>query len=51
MTRKNLAERLNLPFRAVSKWENRDSLPKMGILPELCDLLNTTADSCSTAGS
>ena len=51
MTQKELAEKLNLSFQAVSKWENGDSLPDTGILLELCDVLNTTADKLLNGGS
>ena len=51
MTQKELAEKLNISFQAVSKWENGDSLPDTGILLELCDVLNTTADKLLNGGS
>ena len=44
MTQKDLAEKLNISFQAVSKWENGDTLPDTGLLLDLCDALNTTAD-------
>ena len=50
MTQKDLAERLNISFQAVSKWENGDTLPDTGILLELCDVLNTTADKLLNGG-
>ena len=51
MTQKELAEKLNISFQAVSKWENGDTLPDTGILLELCDILNTTADKLLKGGS
>ena len=51
MTQKELAEKLNISFQAVSKWENGDTLPDTGILLDLCDLLNTTADKLLNGGS
>ena len=51
MTQKDLAEKLNLSFQAVSKWENGDTLPDTGILLDLCDILNTTADKLLNGGS
>lgn len=51
MTQKELAEKLNISFQAVSKWEKGDSLPDTGILLELCDALNTTADKLLHGGS
>lgn len=50
MTQKDLAEKLNLSYQAVSKWENGDSLPDTGILLDLCDILNTTADKLLNGG-
>ena len=50
MTQKELAERLNISFQAVSKWENGDALPDTGILLELCDALGTTADKLLNGG-
>ncbi len=50
MTQKELAEKLNVSFQAVSKWENGDSLPDTGILLDLCDVLNTTADKLLNGG-
>ena len=51
MTQKDLAEKLNISFQAVSKWENGDALPDTGILLELCDILNTTVDRLLNGGS
>ena len=50
MTQKDLAEKLNVSFQAVSKWENGDTLPDTGILLDLCDALNTTADKLLNGG-
>ena len=50
MTQKDLAEKLNISFQAVSKWENGDALPDTGILLDLCDLLNTTVDKLLNGG-
>ena len=50
MTQKELAEKLNISFQAVSKWENGDTLPDTGILLALCDALNTTADKLLNGG-
>ena len=51
MTQKELAEKLNISFQAVSKWENGDALPDTGILLDLCDILNTTTDKLLNGGS
>ena len=51
MTQRELAEKLGISFQAVSKWENGDALPDTGLLLELCDVLNTTADKLLNGGS
>jgi len=51
MTQKELADRLSISFQAVSKWENGDALPDTGILLELCDVLDTTADKLLNGGT
>ncbi|MCR4634255.1 MAG: helix-turn-helix domain-containing protein [Erysipelotrichaceae bacterium] len=51
MTQKELAEKLNISFQAVSKWENGDTLPDTGILLDLCDILSTTADKLLNGGN
>ena len=40
MTQTVLAEKLGISDRAVSKWETGKSLPDVGIMPDLCELLN-----------
>lgn len=42
MTQMQLAEKLNITDRAVSKWETGKSLPDVAVMPELCRLLNIT---------
>jgi transcriptional regulator with XRE-family HTH domain len=51
MTQKDLADKLNISFQAVSKWENGDTLPDTGILLDLCDILDTTADKLLNGGT
>ncbi|MBR6322741.1 MAG: helix-turn-helix transcriptional regulator [Lachnospiraceae bacterium] len=51
MTQKDLAEKLSVSFQAVSKWENGDALPDTGILLDLCDALDTTADRLLNGGT
>ncbi|MEE6662867.1 helix-turn-helix transcriptional regulator, partial [Limosilactobacillus fermentum] len=38
MTQANLAEKLRISDRAISKWETGKSMPDSGIMLELCDL-------------
>ncbi len=42
MTQAQLAEKLNVTDRAVSKWETGRSLPDSSIMPTLCDVLGIT---------
>lgn len=42
LTQMQLAEKLNITDRAVSKWETGKSMPDSAIMPELCQLLNIT---------
>lgn len=39
LTQSQLAERLNVSDRAVSKWENGKSMPDVSIMLELCEIL------------
>lgn len=42
LTQLQLAEKLGITDRAVSKWETGKSLPDASLMPELCKLLKTT---------
>ena len=42
ITQQELAEKLNITDRAISKWENGNCLPDVGTMPELCEILNIT---------
>lgn len=42
LTQMQLAEKLNITDRAVSKWETGRSLPDSALMTELCELLNIT---------
>lgn len=44
LTQLQLAERLNITDRAVSKWENGKSLPDSSVMLELCDILKITVN-------
>ena len=39
-TQSDLAEKLNITDRAISKWENGVCLPDIGTIPELCRILD-----------
>lgn len=42
ITQSELAEKLNISDRAISKWENGNCLPDAGNMPILCDILEIT---------
>ena len=42
ITQSELAEKLNITERAISKWENGICMPDVGTIPELCEILNIT---------
>lgn len=42
ITQSELAEKLNITDRAISKWENGVCLPDVGTMPELCQILGIT---------
>jgi transcriptional regulator with XRE-family HTH domain/DNA-directed RNA polymerase subunit RPC12/RpoP len=44
MTQMQMAQRLNVTDRAVSKWETGRSLPDSSIMLALCDILNITVN-------
>jgi len=50
-SQKELADRLNVSFQAVSKWERGDNLPDSSILLYMAKLLNTTTDKILSGGS
>ena len=42
LTQSELAEKLGITDRAISKWENGVCLPDAGTMPELCKILDIT---------
>lgn len=44
LTQAQLAEKLNITDRAVSKWETGKSMPDSSIMPELCEILGITVN-------
>ena len=44
LTQMQLAEKLNITDRAISKWENGKSLPDSSIMLELCEVLGITVN-------
>lgn len=50
LTQTQLAEKLNISFQSVSKWENGETLPDTNILLDLCNELDTTVDTLLNGG-
>ena len=50
LTQKDLSEKLNISFQAVSKWETGTTLPDTSILLALSDVLEVTVDQILNAG-
>lgn len=50
LTQTELAEKLNISFQAVSKWETGETLPDTGLLLDLCNELGTTVDTLLNGG-
>lgn len=48
LTQANLAEKLGITDRAVSKWENGKCLPDASIMLELCDILGISVNELLT---
>ena len=44
LTQMQLAEKLNITDRAISKWETGKSLPDSSIMLELCDVLGISVN-------
>ena len=44
ITQSELGERIGVSFQAVSKWERRETLPDITLLPDLAKILETTVD-------
>ena len=50
LTQNELGERLCVSYQAVSKWERGETLPDVGILPDLASVLRTTVDNLLSGG-
>jgi len=44
LTQQQLAQKLNVSFQAVSKWENGTTYPNIEILKDFAIILNVTVD-------
>lgn len=51
LTQMQLAEKLNISFQSVSKWEVGETLPDTNILLDLCNELDTTVDTLLNGGA
>lgn len=45
MTQKQLAEKLNVSDKAVSKWERGDCCPDVVLIPKLCELFDISVEN------
>lgn len=50
LTQQELSERLNVTPQAVSKWERGETLPDVGVLVDLANVLETTTDNILLGG-
>lgn len=50
LTQSELAQKLNVSFQAVGKWERGESYPSAALLPELAKALNCTIDDLYNGG-
>ena len=50
LTQQELADKLNVSFQAVSKWETGETLPDVTLILDICNELNTTADMLLNGG-
>lgn len=50
MKQADLAEKMNVSFQAVSKWETGETLPDISLLLDLADVLETTVDRLLNGG-
>lgn len=44
-TQEQLAQKLGVSYQAVSKWENAQACPDIGLLPEIADLFGVSIDA------
>lgn len=50
MKQAELAEKMNVSFQAVSKWETGETLPDISLLLDLSEILGTTVDRLLNGG-
>ena len=44
LTQRELAEKLNVSDKAVSRWERDEALPDLSLIPVLAEIFNVTCD-------
>ena len=44
MTQKDLAERLNVSDKSVSRWENDEGAPDLSLIPVIAEIFGVTCD-------
>ena len=44
MTQKDLAERLNVSDKTVSRWERDDGAPDLAVIPVIAEIFDVTCD-------
>jgi len=50
LTQQQLADKLMITNKAISKWETGEGLPDINILPALAEALNTSVDTILSGG-
>ena len=44
MTQKDLAEKLNVSDKTISRWERDDGTPDLAVIPVIAEIFNVTCD-------
>ncbi|SER70710.1 DNA-binding transcriptional regulator, XRE-family HTH domain [Butyrivibrio fibrisolvens] len=44
LIQKELAERIGVSDRTISKWENGHGMPDVSVIPELCEILSVNSN-------
>jgi transcriptional regulator with XRE-family HTH domain len=48
LTQKELAERVEVPYQTIQRWESRRAMPRPSFLKRLCQALEVTPDELLT---
>ncbi len=49
MTQKELADRLSVSDKTVSRWERDDGTPDLSVIPVIAEIFGVTCDECCAA--